>query len=126
MRRGFGDILRTEAEREGIDVVVGLLRTEGTDVRKTAGGLMITANDAADTALRLRPNFGARRYVDVERRVVFRNAAPHFFNRLEFGGAESRSIVESERGVSQAVPTRSFGTAKIEVDHVVRVAGHAF
>ena len=87
---------------------------------------MITADNATDTAFRLRPDFGARRYVDVEGRIVFRNATPHFFDRLEFGGSKSCRIVKSELGVGQTVPTRSFGTAEIEVNNVVRIAGHTF
>ena len=87
---------------------------------------MITADNATDTAFRLRPDFGARRYVDVEGRIVFGNASPDSFYRLEFGRPKSSRIVKSELGVGQTVPTRSFGTAEIEVNNVVCIARHTF
>ena len=126
VRRRFRDVFRRETERERIDVVVLLARSEATDVGKTARRRAVTADNATNAVRRVRPNVRVGRNVDVERRVVFRDASPNFLNEFQFGNAVTRRTVEVERRVREAVPTGSVRAREVQVDNVFGVARHTF
>ena len=126
VRGGFGDVLSRQTERERIDVVVLLARSEAADVGETARRRAVTADNATDAVRRVRPNVRVGRNVDVERRVVFRDASPNLLDEFQFGNAVTARTVEVERRVREAVPTGSVRAREVQVNNVFGVARHTF